>query len=434
MTQPSAASPPLGIQEAELGNGLKILTLERHTAPVASVWAWVRVGSRNERPGLTGASHWVEHMLFKGGREFAKGEIFKQVARHGGTNNGFTWLDFTAYYETLPAEALDLGLRIEADRMANALFDPAEFEAERSVIISEREGAENTPAYLLEEEIEATAFREHPYRWSVIGWKHDLRAMTRDGLYQYYKTYYAPNNAVLLIAGDFDRARLLERVEELFGPMPRGEVPPTLHVAEPEQRTERRVTLRRHGGAAIVRVACRSVAADHADLYPLIVAATVLSGAAATFMSGGVGGRTSRLHRALVRTELAADAGAGCHATVDPHLFNLSATVREGVDPDRVEAALLAELDRLATEPPTDQEMQKARNQLRASFAYSWDSVTRIGAVVGGIEAVDTWRRLETYLDRIDAVTADDVARVAAAYLAESRRTIGRFIPTEGKT
>lgn len=121
MTQPSAASPTLGIQEAELGNGLKILTLERHTAPVASVWAWVRVGSRNERPGLTGASHWVEHMLFKGGREFAKGEIFKQVARHGGTNNGFTWLDFTAYYETLPAEALDLGLRIEADRMANAL-------------------------------------------------------------------------------------------------------------------------------------------------------------------------------------------------------------------------------------------------------------------------------------------------------------------------
>ncbi|NQT50515.1 insulinase family protein [bacterium] len=425
---------PLGIREHILDNGLTLLTHERHTAPVASVWAWYRVGSRHERPGLTGASHWVEHMLFKGGTEFGKGEIFKQVARHGGVNNGFTWVDFTAYFETLPAEALDLGLRIEADRMANALFDPDEFESERSVIIAEREGAENNPSYLLEEEIDATAFREHPYRWSVIGWKDDLRTMTRDDLFGYYRTHYAPNNAVVLVAGDFEPEALVARVGELFGAIPRGDVPAPARAAEPEQRAERRITLRRRGGAALVRIACPAVAADHADLHPLTVAATVLSGAGATFMSGGVGGRTSRLHRALVRTELAADAGAGCHTTVDPHLFNLSATVREGVEPARVEAALVAELDRLAAKPPTEQELQKARNQLRASFAYSWDSVTRIGAVVGSAEAVTSWRDLESFLGRIDAVTADDVQRVAATYFAEPRRTIGHFVPTEGKT
>ena len=422
----------LGVEETTLGNGLTVLTIERPAVPVASVWAWYRVGSRNERPGITGASHWVEHMLFKGGIEFGKGEIFKQTAKHGGVNNGFTSTDYTAYFETLPAEALDLGLRIEADRMANALFDPAEVESERTVIISEREGAENRPGYLLYEEMSATAFREHPYRWSVLGWKDDLRAMTRDDLYGYYRAYYAPRNAIVLVAGQFDRARLLDRIRELFGPIPGGEALPAVDVREREQRTERRITPRQAGGAAIVDVAFRAPAATHPDLNPLVVAATLLSGASGFGMGGGVGGRTSRLHRALVRRELATGAGAYCHATIDPHLFSVHATVREGVDADRVEAALLAELERLAASPPTTEEMAKAKTQIRAAFAYAWDSVTGIGALVGGTEAVDGWRRLETFLDEIEAVEAADVQRVAAAYFTETRRTVGRFIPTDG--
>jgi zinc protease len=422
----------LGIQEHTLDNGLTLLTIERQTAPVVSVWAWYRVGSRNERPGLTGASHWVEHMLFKGGAEFGKGQIFKQVARHGGTNNGFTWLDFTAYFETLPARALDLGLRIEADRMANAAFDPDEFESERTVILSEREGAENDPGYLLYEEIGATAFREHPYRWSVIGWKRDLERMTRDELHQYYKTYYAPNNAVLVVAGQFDRSRLLSRIEELYGGLEPSDLPEEENVPEPPQRAERRVVLRRRGGAAMVEIACPSAPADSEQLHPLLVAATILSGASGLFMGGHVGGRTSRLHRALVRTNLASSAGASCRATVDPHLFQATATVREGVDPARVEEALAKELDRLAAERPTEQEMTKARTQLRAAFAYSWDGVTGIGAAVGSMECVDTWRSLETFFDRIDAVTAEDVQRAAGTFLAQPQRTTGLFIPTNG--
>jgi len=420
----------LGIEEAMLDNGLKVLTIERHTAPVVTVWAWYRVGSRNERLGITGASHWVEHMLFKGGREFGKGEIFKQVAKHGGTNNGFTYYDFTAYFETLPAEAMDLGLRIEADRMANSVFDPAEVESERTVIISEREGAENHPGYLLGEEISASAFREHPYRWSVIGYKDDLRAMTREDLYGYYRAFYAPNNAFLVVAGDFERGRLLDRVRELYGRIPRGPEPPAVAVREPEQRAERRVTLRQAGGAALVHAAFRIPPITHDDLYPLMVAATVLSGASGMGMGGGVGGRTSRLHVALVRAELASNAYAYCNAGRDPHLFHAGATVREGVDPDRVEAVLLAELERLAAQPPTEAEMEKARTQIHASFAYAWDSVTGIGGVVGSAEAVEGYRRVVTFLDRIDAVAAADVQRVAARYFRESSRTIGRFIPT----
>ena len=419
----------LGIEEATLDNGLKVLAIERHSAPVASVWAWYRVGSRNERLGITGASHWVEHMLFKGGREFGKGEIFKQVAKHGGVNNGFTHYDFTAYFETLPAAAMDLGLRIEADRMAHAVFDPAEVASERTVIISEREGAENHPSYLLSEELNAAAFREHPYRWSVIGYKDDLRTMTRENLYAYYKLYYAPNNALLVVAGHFDRAALLARVAELYGAIPRGAEPPPLAIREPEQRTERTVTLRQSGGAALVRVAFRVPEATHPDIDPLTVAATVLSGASGLGMGGGVGGRTSRLHTALVRRELASNAHAYCQSSTDPHLFGAGATVREGVDIARVEAALLAELRRLHDEPPADEEMEKARNQIHASFAYAWDSVTGIGGLVGSAEATEGWRRLETFLERIDAVTAADVQRVAARYFAEPNRTIGRFIP-----
>jgi len=426
---PAAGRLDLGIEEALLDNGLKVLTVVRRAAPVASVWAWYRVGSRNERLGITGVSHWVEHMLFKGAREFGKGEVFKQVAKHGGMNNGFTGHDFTAYYETLPAESLDLGLRIEADRMANAAFDPAEVEAERTVILSEREGAENHPAYLLSEEVAATAFREHPYRWSVLGYKADLRAMTRDDLYSYYKAHYAPNNAFLVVAGAFERGPLLDRIRELYGGIPRGAEPAPVRAREPEQRAERRVTLRHGGGVPIVRVAFRIPAISHDDVYALAMAATVLGGASGFAMGGGVGGRTSRLHVALVRRELASGASVACDAGVDPNLFHAVATVRDGVDPARVEAALLAELDRLRAEPPSDQEVEKARTQLRAFFEYSWDSVTGIGAMVGSAEATEGYQRLETFLPRMEAVTPADVQRVAATYFTESNRTIGLFVP-----
>jgi zinc protease len=368
-------------------------------------------------------------MLFKGGREFGKGEIFKQVARHGGTNNGFTSNDFTAYFETLPADALDLGLRIEADRMAHALFDPAEFESERTVILSEREGAENSPAYLLAEEIDATAFREHPYRWSVLGSRRDLESMAHGDLYGHYRTFYAPNNAVLVVAGHFDREALLDRVTELYGDVPRVDDIPVLEAVEPPQLAERRVTLRRRGGAALVHVGHRVPSATDGDAPALRVGATLLGGAAAMGMGSGVGGRTSRLHIRLVRGDLASRAYTICRPAKNPALFSVGATVRQGISPDRVEAALVEELDCLASRPPTEEEMKRARTQLRAVMAYSWDGVTAIGGLTGYMEMLEGYEALGTYLDRLEAVTPDQVCDVAARYFTPESRVVGTYIP-----
>jgi zinc protease len=205
-----------------LDNGLTVVLREMHHAPVASFWIWYRVGSRNEGPGATGISHWVEHMLFKGTPTFPRGEFDKAIAREGGVFNGMTWIDFTTYFETLPADRIDLALRVEADRMVNAVFDPAEVEVERTVVISERQGSENNPEFLLGEALQAAAFQAHPYHHSVIGWQADLKTMTRDQLYSHYRSYYAPENAVVAVAGDFDREVMLARINELFGGIPGG--------------------------------------------------------------------------------------------------------------------------------------------------------------------------------------------------------------------
>src|SRR5437588_828487 len=235
-----------------LSNGLIVLLREVHAAPVATFWAWYRVGSRNEVPGITGISHWVEHMLFKGTPTLGKGEFSRLVNRHGGSWNGFTWKDFTAYFETLPAEHIGLGIQIESDRMTHSLFDPEEVESERTVIISEREGAENNPEYALYEEVEAAAYRVHTYRHAVIGYKSDLLAMTRDDLIRHYRTYYTPNNAVVVAVGDFDSQALLARVREAFESIPAGPKPPAVRSVEPPQEGERRVMVRRPVGAAVL--------------------------------------------------------------------------------------------------------------------------------------------------------------------------------------
>ena len=211
--------------EYTLDNGLKVLLMDWKLAPIASCFVWYRVGARNERPGITGISHWCEHMLFKGGKRYGKGDIFGVTARLGGSNNGFTSEDFTAYYETVPAEHLEVAMDIEADRMVNAVIDPDEVASERTVIISEREGAENSPEYLLYELISSVSYTAHPYRWGVLGYKEDLRAITRDDLYTYYKQHYAPNNAVLIITGDFDEKKTRKLVDKYYADLEPNELP-----------------------------------------------------------------------------------------------------------------------------------------------------------------------------------------------------------------
>ena len=252
---PVAPAPVLTVREAHLDNGLKILVSPVHTAPLVSVWCWYRVGSRDEAAGLTGASHWVEHMNFKGTRNIPRDQMKGLVERFGGMWNGYTWIDQTTYLETAGRDALDQLLFIEAERMANGLYEPEDCESERTVIISELQGGENDPDQLLDQEVTAMAFRAHPYRHPTIGWLPDLRSMTRDDLYGHYRRYYIPNNATLVIAGDVDADDVLRRVERTLGAIPSAAEPPRISIVEPPQIGERRVIVERPGTTAYLKFA-----------------------------------------------------------------------------------------------------------------------------------------------------------------------------------
>lgn len=424
----------MSFHSATLENGLRVLLLESHTAPVATFWVWYRVGSRNELPGQTGISHWVEHMLFKGTPAHPKGALTRYIDRLGGRWNAFTWKDYTAYHEVLPAEHLDVAIQLEADRQVNTVFDPAEVESERTVIIAEREGAENFPSYLLREEVDAAAHKVHPYRVPVIGWKDDLRAITRDDLYRHYRTYYQPNNAVAVAVGAFDPAHALETIRDAFAPIPPGPPPPAVRAREPEQEGERRLVLRRPGGGtAYLHIAYHVPAASHPDLAALLVLDGVLSGFKSIVpFEGPGGGRSSRLYRALVESQLASDVGSSLIPSLDPTLLRVVATARAGVDPALVEERAAVELDRLTREPVHPAEMAKAKKQAKAQFVFAHDGVYRTALAIGAFAMVDAQDGFFQLLDRVDRVTADDVLRVAATYLTTRRRTVGWYIPEPG--
>ena len=420
-----------------LPNGLSVITKEVRSAPVVSFWVWYQVGARNEHAGITGVSHWAEHMMFKGTHNLGKGQIMQMVAENGGTLNAFTSDDWTTYYETLPSDRLDLALQIESDRMINSLFDPDEVASERTVIISEREGSENEPDRLLDEEVSSAAFKVHPYGGGVIGWKCDLRTMTRDDLYNHYKTYYAPNNATIVAVGDFDTAVLLEKIHELFGHYPESPSIPAVRAIEPEQTGERRVRVEHPGTTAQVQVVYHTPSAASPDIYPLMVADALLSGAKPLGMGGG-GGRSARLYKAMVATELAAGAGSYFSLHKDPHLFTLGASAKAGDDHieslHSMEAALYEEIRKLQEEEIPQEELDKAVRQSRAQFVYSGDSVTNQAYMFGYLESVYSANLYDEALEKLAAVTPADVRRVARTYLTERNRTVGWFIPTEEET
>ncbi len=427
-----------GVTKVQLGNGLNVILKESHNAPVVTFWCWYRVGSRMEHGGITGISHWVEHMLFKGTPTFPKSKVDKAVAREGGVFNGFTWLDFTTYFETLPASKWELGARIEADRMVNALFAPKEVDAERTVVISERQGNENNPQFLLAEEVQAAAFRVHPYHHEVIGHLCDLLTMTRDDLYTHYRTYYVPNNAIVVAAGDFKTADALKVIEDCFGQIEPGENV-ALSVAEPPRRGERRVQVEGPGSTAYVSVVYQALPGAHPDFPAMVVLDAILGGANSLALFGeGGSNASSRLYRALVDTELAADVSASLSPTVDPFLYEVGVTVRAGHDPAearseqcrRVEAALDAELERIVQQPVAEAEIAKAIKQAKALFAYGAESVTNQGFWYGFSEIFADCAWFESYLDRLAAVSVDDVQRVARTYLTPQRRTVGWYLPT----
>lgn len=317
--------------------------------------------------------------------------------------------------------------------MRRALFPPKEVESERTVIISERQMYENEPTFRLSEEIQSAAFRVHAYHHEVIGDLADLRTMTRDDLYDHYRRYYAPNNAIAVAVGDFDRKQMLTRIEQLFGKYKPLALPELRPRPEPEQRGERRVSLSGEGETAYVQMAYHAPAATDPDFFPMVALDSILAGASSfnVFGGGGTSNRSSRLYRALVQTGLAASVGGNFAPTVDPYLYTFFATVRAGQTPQAVEQALNAEIERVRSEPVSEAELQKAIKQAKALFAYGAESVTNQGFWLGFSEILQDYTWFENYLPRLEAVTVADIQRVAQKYFAPTNRTVGYFTPEQ---
>ncbi len=420
------------ITRTKLSNGLQILLKEIHTAPIISHWAWYRVGSKDEQTGRTGISHWVEHMQFKGTPQYPASVLYKAISREGGMWNAFTYLDWTTYFETMPADTIDLALRLEADRMYNSLYDPKEVASERTVIISEREGSENEPLFLLSEAVQHAAFRVHPYHHEVIGDLADLKSISRDDLYNHYRTYYQPNNALIAVAGDFDTRRMLKLLRELYGDFPAGPHLPRLSRAEPIPSGEHQLTVEGPGETTYLEVAYRSVAGSHPDFYPLSVLDSLLAGPSNLnmFGGGGISNKTSRLYRALVEKELAVAVNGGLTTTLDPFLYSIMITVHPSRKPAQALAALDGEIKRIQDELASPEEIARAIKQARAIFAYGSENITNQAFWLGYAEMFATYDWFTSYLDKLAEVTPKDVQRVAQAYLRPQERVVGTYLPT----
>lgn len=408
------------VHETVLPNGLKVLAVDRSLSPTATLQVWYKVGSRHERPGITGISHIFEHLMFKGTERFPKGAFDRILQDNGMSNNAFTSHDFTAYYEVLASDRLEIAMELEADRMQGLLLDPDEFRSELAVIREERKQTREDPPYgLLMESIEATAFTAHPYHWPIIGWMTDLETIDLDDVRRYYRDFYRPNNAVLIVVGDARPDRVVELAERHFGAIERGPEIPPLKVREPEQRGERSTSIRKAVQLPGLVLAYRSPASIAFEAKVLNVIEFLL-----------FHGRSSRLYQRLVyREQLAADLGGGVQFRKDPSLFTLRATARPGVEISRLQAAIEDELRRLCREPVPSEELAKARRAIEADYLFSQESHYELAHNLGAEECRSSWRDYAGYLAENLRVTAEEIQAVANATFKDTARTIGRLIP-----
>ncbi len=434
MAQLAPFSTPSRVYEEVLDNGLRVLIQEEHTAPLASVWCWYRVGSKDETAGQTGISHWVEHMNFKGTTNIPRDKIKGIIEQFGGYWNGYTWIDQTTYTETATRDALDRMLFIETERMANCVYDPVDCESERTVIISELQGCENDPDTRIEQDLTAAAFSTHPYRHPTIGRLADLEATSRDDLYRHYRRFYVPNNATLVVVGDVDTTDAMRRVVSHFGNLRPGDVARRPQVVEPKQLGERRLVLARDGATAYLKLGYHAPAVYEPDFFPMLVLDAVLTGAKglnlwASFQTPP-SQRSARLYRALVDARLASSVSGALLPTAEPFLYTISVTATEGTPLARVEEAVLAEIDRVRSDGVTEAELARAARQLRARLVFENDSITNIGHQLGYFETIANWQITETLAGRIDAVTCGQVDAAAAEHLSPFNRTVAWLEPS----
>jgi zinc protease len=423
-----------GVERIVLPNGLTILAKESHAHPIVAAMIWYRVGSRNEELGQTGKSHFLEHMMFKGTHRLGKGEIDLLTLANGGRNNAFTWLDFTAYYFTFAADRWEVALEVEADRIRNVNFDPQEFEAEKQVILEELQMGLDGPFDALENEVWATAFREHPYHWPTIGWEQDVRRVTVEQMKDYYDRHYQPRNATVTLVGDFQTARAIDRITKLFGDMPPGPDSPPPTFIEPPQRGEKRVTVKKTTPMERLMIGYHAPEVGHPDSFALHLACMLLSH-----------GRTSRLYQRLQeKDESVTYASAQYSEHIDPSLFTFQAELKPGFALDAVERAITEEIDRLASEPASESELAKSKRQVEAQFVLGNEEALNQAILLGEYETIafrDSipedergYRYLDAYLKRLRLLTAEDVRAAVGKYLHRDRRTVGFLVDDGGST
>ncbi|MEJ2744178.1 MAG: pitrilysin family protein [bacterium] len=421
------------VREERLDNGLHVLLKRVDGMPLVSVWSWIHAGSANECPGITGVAHWCEHMNFKGTEKYGREELKNLIEREGGIWNGYTWLDQTTYYETLSSHALDLALDIESQRLSSSLFRPADVQSERSVIISELQMGENDPENLLDIETTAAAFKAHPYHWPTIGWQGDVEGMDRDDLYGFYKRYYSPSNATLVVVGDFDEEETLRKIREKFGKIPAGEAAARLHTKEPKQLGERRVKVERGGGAAYLQFLYHTPTIDSEDFFPLLALDTMLGGAESINIYGvdwrGQASKSSRLYRGLVETKLAAKAGSLFLPTKYPLAFCIYATAADGVSLEKLEDGMKRLLDEVKQGSISDEEFQKVINQLRARFVYDTEGVTGQAHLLGFFDTLGDYKFGQSFISKIREIKKEAIVAVAKKYFSDANRTVGWYLP-----
>jgi len=419
---PSALSAEnFKVERFTLDNGLTVLLREDHSVPAVAFWQWYKVGSRNEAPGITGISHFFEHMMFNGSAHVPPKEYDRILESNGGYSNAFTDRDMTAYYEELASDRLGVPLQLDSDRMAALSLLPEQLKSEIEVVKEERRfRTDDDIQGMLDEQLWAEAFNASPYRWPVVGWMGDLNRITRADMQEYFRIHYAPDNCILVLVGDFQPKAARDSITAYFGGIPRQPAPPEPVNSEPEQRGERHVEVHYPAQNITLVAGYKAPAAKSDDLYACDVLSSILSD-----------GESSRLHRALVyEAQIALSAGASFQTRIDPGLFEVYVELKPGKSAAEGQAGMDSVLARMGREGPTERELQKAKNLLEAHFVQSLKTNNGVGQQLAYYEHLfGDYRAMFRTIDRYRAVTAADCRRVAAQIFNPMRRTVAVLVP-----
>jgi zinc protease len=424
----TAQAQQFQIKTHNLKNGMKVIVEEDSSIPNVALYIFYRIGSRNERPGTTGLSHFFEHMMFNGAKKYGPKQFDQVMEAAGGSNNAYTARDLTVYQDWFPKTALDLIFDLEADRIASLSFDPKLIESERGVVASERRSSvDNNNFGILFEQLYATAYIAHPYQWPVVGWMSDIETWKLEDLKRHFEMGYSPSNATMVVSGNVKAEEIFKLAEKYIEPIASHAPPPPVTTSEPEQAGERRVMVKKFGQLPVLMLGFHVPATSDPDFYPLRVFETIL-----------FEGQSSRMYQRIVdKEQLGLFIETDLSFSFDPTLFAIIAQPNAGIQPETVERAIYEELDRIKTQPVTDQELEKAKNILLANFYREMKTINGKANAIGSYEVFfGDYRKLFTAADEYKKVTKEDVKRVAQKYFGEKNRTVATLVPEkqeEGK-